>query len=50
MQHLEFSGAVRPLKWSLDVKWLKLVNEITLNRVAWYDRMIPCSQYYIDCT
>jgi len=25
MQHLEVSGAVRPLKWSLGVKWL---NEI----------------------
>ena len=24
MQHLEFSGAVRPLKWSLGVKWLNL--------------------------
>ena len=22
MQHLEVSGAVRPLKWSLGVKWL----------------------------
>ena len=25
MQHLEVSGAVRPLKWSLGVKWLKFV-------------------------
>ena len=25
MQHLEVSGAVRPLKWSLDVKWLSRV-------------------------
>jgi hypothetical protein len=24
MQHLEVSGAVRPLKWSLGVKWLAL--------------------------
>ena len=24
MQHLEVSGAVRPLKWSLGVKWLIL--------------------------
>ena len=23
MQHLEVSGAVRPLKWSLGVKWLR---------------------------
>ena len=22
MQHMEVSGAVRPLKWSLGVKWL----------------------------
>jgi len=22
MQHLEISGAVRPLKWSLGVKWI----------------------------
>ena len=24
MKHLAVSGAVRPLKWSLGVKWLKL--------------------------
>jgi len=24
MQHLEVSGALRPLKWSLGVKWLIL--------------------------
>jgi len=24
MQHLEFSGAVRSLKWPLGVKWLKV--------------------------
>jgi len=24
MQHLEVSGAVRPLKWSLGVKWLSV--------------------------
>ena len=23
MQHLKVSGAVRPIKWSLGVKWLK---------------------------
>jgi len=23
MQHLEVSGAVRPLKWPLGVKWLR---------------------------
>ena len=23
MQHLKVSGAVRPLKWSLGVKWLR---------------------------
>ena len=27
MQHLEVSGAVRPLKWSLGVKWLKVWRE-----------------------
>jgi len=26
MQHLEVSGGVRPLKWPLGVKWLKLAN------------------------
>jgi len=26
MQHLEVSGAVRPLKWPLGVKWLKLLH------------------------
>jgi len=34
MQHLEVSGAVRPLKWSLGVKWLMvLLAEI----VAYYN-------------
>ena len=27
MQHLEVSGAVRPLKWSLGVKWLIMFNK-----------------------
>jgi len=31
MQHLEVSGAVRPLKWSLGVKWL---NELL---IAYYN-------------
>jgi len=26
MQHLEVSGAVRPLKWSLGVKWLRVID------------------------
>ena len=26
MQHLEVRGAVRPLKWSLGVKWLSMTN------------------------
>ena len=26
MQHLKVSGAVRPLKWSLGVKWLRSQN------------------------
>jgi hypothetical protein len=26
MQHLQVSGAVRPLKWPLDVKWLMWIN------------------------
>jgi len=25
MQHLKVSGAVRPLKWSLGVKWLSIL-------------------------
>ena len=28
MQHLEFSGTVRPLKWSLGVKWLRISGAI----------------------
>jgi len=29
MQHLKVSGAVRPLKWTLGVKWLiKVVNNL----------------------
>ena len=30
MQHLEVSGAVRPLKWSLGVKWLRFIPKIFL--------------------
>ena len=29
MQHLEVSGAVRPLKWTLGVKWL-INNQLNL--------------------
>jgi len=34
MQHLKVSGAVRPLKWSLGVKWLTVCPkpEIVTNR------------------
>jgi len=32
MQHLEVSGAVRPLKWPLGVKWLrKSIKRFVLN-------------------
>ena len=31
MQHLEVSGAVRPLKWSLGVKWLRFFAAWHLN-------------------
>ena len=30
MQHLEVSGAVRPLKWPLGVKWLTCFYQLTL--------------------
>jgi len=33
MQHLEVSGAVRPLKWSLGVKWLKWQDKATVFKV-----------------
>jgi len=29
MQHLEVSGAVRPLKWSLGVKWLRISGAVS---------------------
>ena len=33
MQHLEVSGAVRPLKWSLGVKWLNYtVNFVSIKK------------------
>ena len=32
MQHLEVSGAVRPLKWPLGVKWLKASSKLHLGR------------------
>ena len=31
MQHLEVSGAVRPLKWPLGVKWLNIPNYFQRN-------------------
>ena len=35
MQHLEVSGAVRPLKWPLGVKWLKALKTFkTLRHVS----------------
>jgi len=36
MQHLEVSGAVRPLKWSLGIKWLnrQLTNTTTYQDIA----------------
>ena len=35
MQRLEVSGAVRPLKWSLGLKWLKL------NTLRFGDKTVP---------
>jgi len=37
MQHLEVSGAVRPLKWSLGVKWLSSPS----TRVSRHCEMLP---------
>ena len=31
MQHLEVSGAVRPLKWPLGVKWLNAAAALNIN-------------------
>ena len=36
MQQLEVSGAVRPLKWSLGVKWLIYVVFLDGNKVLLY--------------
>jgi len=33
MQHLKVSGAIRPLKWSLGVKWLNGLDEICTRTV-----------------
>ena len=41
MQHLKVSGAVRPLKWSLGVKWLR-ENVILSTCVG----MICCANQY----
>jgi len=38
MQHLEVSGAVRPLKWPLGVKWLRIfmtLEFVFLRRHVW---------------
>ena len=52
MQHLEVSCAVRPLKWSLGVKWLRMLwmlpiadktNGITI--ILYY-----CYYYHLHCT
>ena len=34
MQYLEVSGAVRPLKWPLGVKWLKELSVVGDTRVG----------------
>ena len=47
MQHLEVSGALRPLKWSLGVKWLimKLFgNHEPNNLIAFTDDLRFCIQ------
>jgi len=47
MQHLKVSGAVRPLKWSLGVKWLKQAFSIGNSGVIFchlrclHDRRVP---------
>ena len=44
MQHLEVSCAVRPLKWSLGVKWLIGTSRNTLSGLAkWHQA--PYGQY-----
>jgi len=43
MQHLEVSGAVRPLKWSLGVKWLTILSEI----MSWKTKLWPYPQWYL---
>jgi len=35
MQHLEVGGAVRPLKWSLGVKWLISMFRIHMPAPVW---------------
>ena len=40
MQHLEVSGAVRPLKWSLGVKWLSTLTYEVHQFAAFYDVLI----------
>ena len=32
MQHLQVSGAVRPLRWPLGVKWLKFLSQVNQHR------------------
>jgi len=45
MQHLEVSGAVRPLKWSLGVKWL---NKSTAQRFyASSSLNVTCMQFRV---
>ena len=39
MQHLKVSGAVRPLKWSLGVKWLSFFS-FTVNPPSWTLRLL----------
>ena len=33
MKHLEVRGAVQPIKWSLDVKWLKYSVRIFVEKI-----------------
>ena len=48
MQHLEVSGAVRPLKWSLGVKWITLVRKRMTFPVVILTKFTNTQQCYVQ--
>jgi len=50
MQHLQVSGAVRPLKWSLGVKWLTGFMQWLLRKAGLFNTHCTCEVFRTTLT